>query len=70
MEIKMPEYRNAKRDDILRHNGKEFVPFPIAEILRPLLEQIALLKVELEQSKIEHKQKITDILMIIKELNK
>lgn len=70
MEIKMPDYRNAKRGDMLRHNGKEFVPFPIEEILRPLYEQIALLKQELEQSKLEHKQKITDILMIIKELNK
>jgi hypothetical protein len=70
MEVKMPNYRNAKRNDILRHNGKEFIPFPIESILQPLVEKIAFLEAELEKTKIEQKQKITDILMIIKELNK
>jgi hypothetical protein len=70
MEVKMQTFRLAKRNDILRHNGKEFVPFPMEGVLQPLLEKIALLEAELEKTKIEQKQKITDILMIIKELNK
>jgi hypothetical protein len=70
MEIKMQEYRNAQRGDILRHNGREFVPFPHAELVRSLNEEIQLLKTELEKTKKEHKQQIADILMIVKEMNK
>jgi hypothetical protein len=70
MEVKMPDYRNAKRNDILRHDGKMFVPISLEELLGPIKAQIDQLNEKLKELDEQNKNQIKQILSLIKEMNK
>jgi hypothetical protein len=70
MEIKLQTFRNAKKNDILRFNGKEYAPFPVHEILMPLTNEIEFLKQTILNMEKAHKTQIAKMLNLIKEINK
>jgi chaperonin cofactor prefoldin len=69
MEVKMPDYRNAKRNDILRHDGKMFVPVSLEELIGPLKAQIKDLQDQLLVLEQQNKDQVKKILTLIKEIN-
>jgi chaperonin cofactor prefoldin len=69
MEVKMPDYRNAKRNDILRHDGKMFVPVSLEELIGPLKAQIKNLQDQLLVLEQHNKDQVKKILTLIKEIN-
>jgi len=69
MEVKMPDYRNAKRNDILRHDGKMFVPVSLEELIGPLKAQIKDLQDKLLVLEQHNKDQVKKILTLIKEIN-
>jgi hypothetical protein len=70
MEIKMPDYKNAKKNDTLRHDGKMFVPIPLEELFGPLKAQIKELTDQLVILEQQHKNQMKQMLDLIKEINK
>jgi chaperonin cofactor prefoldin len=69
MEVKMPDYRNAKRNDILRHDGKMFVPVSLEELIGPLKAQIKDLQDQLLVLEQHNKDQVKKLLTLIKEIN-
>jgi chaperonin cofactor prefoldin len=69
MEVKMPDYRNAKKNDILRHDGKMFVPVSLEELIKPLKTQIKDLQDQILVLEEQNKDQIKKILNLIKEIN-
>jgi chaperonin cofactor prefoldin len=70
MEVKMPDYRNAKRNDILRHDGKMFVPIALEELFGPIRVQIDQLNEKIKELEEQNKNQVKQILNLIKEINK
>jgi hypothetical protein len=70
MEIKLQTFRAAKKNDTLRHNGKEFVPFPLEDVIMPLKQEINLLNARINEMDQQHKLQIKQLLDLIKEINK
>lgn len=69
MEIKLQTFREAKKNDILRHNGKAFVPISLDVVLSVLKDEIVLLNSRIDTLEKENKEKLKQIVDLVKQIN-